>query len=175
MVGRVLNLLRNFRRDQHGTVLVEMAMIAPVLLTLSAGVFEFGNLIHSKLLMEAGLDDAARFAARCNSKVYTDNGLAAIDCRDIARNIAVFGNVAGSGSSRVAGLTKANVDVVIADSASCHDVVVGGVTQYLSVTPQVCIVRATGALPYAGIGMLSLLGIGPITLNGSHEERLIRF
>ncbi|TJV27935.1 MAG: pilus assembly protein, partial [Mesorhizobium sp.] len=39
----------------------------------------------------------------------------------------------------------------------------------------VCIVRAAGTLAYSGIGMLSLVGIGPMTLNGFHEERLIRF
>ncbi|TIQ00597.1 MAG: pilus assembly protein, partial [Mesorhizobium sp.] len=42
-------------------------------------------------------------------------------------------------------------------------------------TPQVCIVRAAGTLAYNGIGMLSLVRIGPMTLNASHEERLIRF
>ncbi len=66
------------------------------MLLLSAGVFEFGNLIHDKLLMEAGLKDGARFAARCNSQMYTDAGLAAINCADIATNIAVFGNAAGT-------------------------------------------------------------------------------
>lgn len=152
-----------------------MALIAPLMVILSAGVFEFGNLIHEKLLMEAGLSDGARFAARCNSQMYTDNGLAAIDCADIATNIAVFGNAAGTGNARVNGWQKADVTVTIAASGSCHDAVVAGVTQYRSTTAQVCIVRAAGTLDYSDVGMLSLLSIGPITLNGFHEERLIRF
>ncbi|WP_292417050.1 TadE/TadG family type IV pilus assembly protein [Mesorhizobium sp.] len=169
--------LSRFRRDERGTVLVEMAIIAPLMFVLSAGVFEFGNLIHNKLLMEAGLNDGARFAARCNSQLYTDAGLAAINCSDIATNIAVFGNVAGTGSARVKGWQKANVTVTIADPSGCRNAIDPGTgtVLYLSTTAQVCIVTAAGSLAYNGIGMLALLGFGPITLTASHEERLIRF
>ncbi|RWK58041.1 MAG: pilus assembly protein [Mesorhizobium sp.] len=175
MIRTLFRYLDRFRRDHRGTALVETALILPLMVPLTAGVFEFGNLIHKKLLMEAGLSDAARFAARCNSQLYTNAGLAAINCADIATNIAVFGNAAGTGNARIAGWPKANVTVTIAAPGSCHDAVVAGVTQYRSTTSQVCIVRAAGTLDYNDIGMLSLLGIGPITLSGFHEERLIRF
>jgi Flp pilus assembly protein TadG len=146
------------------------------MLTLSAGVFEFGNLIQSKLLMEAGLRDGARFAARCNSQMYTENNISpVIDCVAAARNIAVFGNPAGTGTARVRNLEVADVSVAIAEAGSCHDAVSGGVIQYHSVTAQVCIVRASGTLSYDGFGMLSLIGVGSIELSGAQEERLIRF
>lgn len=175
MIGILLRHLDRFRCDQRGAVLIEMTLITPLMLILAGGVFEFGNLIHEKLLMEAGLSDASRFAARCNSQLYTQAGLAAINCADIAANIAVFGNAAGTGSARVGGWQKSNVTVTIAAAGSCHDAVVAGVAQYRSTTAQVCIVRAAGTLAYSGVGMLSIIGLGPITLNGSHEERLIRF
>ncbi|MER9726053.1 MULTISPECIES: TadE/TadG family type IV pilus assembly protein [unclassified Mesorhizobium] len=168
--------LDRFRRDQRGAVLVEMTLITPLMLFLSAGVFEFGNLIHDKLLMEAGLSDGARYAARCNSQMYTDYadaGFTAIDCADIAANIAVFGNAAGALPARVAGWGKTDVTITI--GTSCHNAVELGVTQYRSTTAQVCIVRAAGTFAYSGVGMLSLIGVGPITLTGLHEERLIRF
>jgi len=176
MFRSIARQFRKFRRDQRGAVLVEMTIVAPVMLVLSAGVFEFGNLIHDKLLMQAGLTDAARYAARCNSQLYTDAGLT-INCATVAANIAVFGNTAGTGSPRVPSWNTQtpNVTVTIAASASCHDAVVSGVTQYRSVTPQVCIVRADGTYAYSGVGLLSLVGIGTITLTGYHEERLIRF
>lgn len=179
MIGALYHHLHRFRREQRGTALVEMALIAPLMLILSAGVFEFGNLIHQKLLMEAGLSDGARFAARCNTQLYANAGLV-IDCDDIATNIAVFGNAAGTGSARISGWQKADVTVTVADPVSnpldCHNAVdSAGVVQYRSTTAQVCIVRAAGTLDYSGVGMLSLLSIGTITLNGFHEERLIRF
>lgn len=177
MAKPLSRILGRFYSDERGTALVEMAIVAPLMFLLSAGVFEFGNLIHKKLLMEAGLDDAARFAARCNSQLYTDAGLAAINCADIAANIAVYGNVGGTGSARVSGWQKANVTITIANAADCKNAVdpATGTVLYLSTTAQVCIVTAAGSLAYNGIGMLSLLGFGPITLNASHEERLTRF
>ncbi|TPK77061.1 pilus assembly protein [Mesorhizobium sp. B2-4-15] len=162
-----------FRHDQRGAVIVEMTLITPLMLILSAGVFEFGNLIHDKLLMEAGLTDGARYAARCNSQLYTDSGLTAINCATVAANIAVFGNPTGTAPARVSGWLTSNVTVTM--NNSCQDTVVGGVTQYRSTTAQVCTVRASGTYPYSGVGMLSFIGIGPITLQGSHDERLIRF
>lgn len=175
MFGAFKHIRDRFRRDERGAVLVEMTLIAPLMIVLSAGVFEFGNMIHQKLLMQAGVNDAARFAARCNSQMYTDFGLAAINCADIAANIAVYGNPDGTGSPRVVGWAKTDVTVDVANVADCHDAVVGGVTQYRSVTAQVCIVKVTNSKLYSDLGMLSIIGIGPITLNGTHEERLIRF
>ena len=174
MFDTLKTLRDRFRRDERGTTLVEMALIAPLMVTLGAGVFEFGNMINQKLLMQAGLNDAARFAARCNGQLYAQAGLT-INCADIATNIAVFGNAAGTGAARVTGWAKADVTLQIANAGSCHDAVVAGVTQYRSVTPQVCIVRASTNKVYADLGMLALLGLGPITLHGAHEERLIRF
>ena len=167
--------LSRFRHDQRGAVIVEMTLITPLMLFLSAGVFEFGNLIHDKLLMEAGLTDGARYAARCNSKLYTDAGLT-IDCAAVAKNIAVYGKptVTMADSPRVSGWTTSDVTVTL--NNSCQDAVSStGVTQYRSTTAQVCAVRAAGTYAYTGVGMLSNIGIGPLTLHGSHDERLIRF
>ncbi|TPJ36090.1 TadE/TadG family type IV pilus assembly protein [Mesorhizobium sp. B2-8-3] len=178
------NLLsRTFKRfcfDQRGTVIVEMSLVAPLMLLLSAGVFEFGNLIHDKLLMEAGLTDGARFAARCNSKLYTDASLPAIDCADLATNIAVFGNVSGTAPTRIPGWQKTDVTISIADPATCKNAVdpSTGTVLYLSTTSQVCIVTASGTYAYSNldsVGLLSLFNINTVTLGASHQERLIRF
>ncbi|KUM25667.1 pilus assembly protein TadE [Mesorhizobium loti] len=177
MASLLSRTLNRFHRDERGTVLVELAVVAPLMFLISAGVLEFGNLIHDKLLMEAGLSDGARFAARCNSQLYTNAGLAAIDCAKIATNIAVFGNVTGTPPARVFGWQTANVTVTIADPTTCKNAVdpTTGTVLYLSTTSQVCIVTASGTLAYSGVGLLSLLNLGPITLNASHQERLIRF
>ncbi len=168
-------LSTRFWREERGAILVEMTLITPLMLALSAGVFEFGNLIHKKLLIEAGLRDAARYAARCNAQMYTDYGLAAIDCAANARNIALYGSITVGEQARVTGSQEVRVTIDLANPADCRDAVVGGVTQYRSVRPQVCIVRASSTFEYEGVGLLSYLGLSPITLNGVHEERQIRF
>ncbi|PBB85173.1 MULTISPECIES: TadE/TadG family type IV pilus assembly protein [unclassified Mesorhizobium] len=180
MASLLSRTLRRFRSDQRGTVLIEMAIVGPLMLLLSAGVFEFGNLIHDKMLMEAGLSDGARFAARCNSQLYTDAGLAAIDCADLAKNITVFGNVAGTAPARLYGWQKSDVTISIADPATCKNAIDPGTgtVLYLSTTSQVCIVTASGTYAYSSLdsaGLLSLLNITTVTLGASHQERLIRF
>ncbi|TIS39851.1 MAG: pilus assembly protein, partial [Mesorhizobium sp.] len=40
MLGLILRHLARFRRDQRGAVLIEMTLVAPLMLMLSAGVFE---------------------------------------------------------------------------------------------------------------------------------------
>ncbi|ESX61382.1 pilus biosynthesis protein TadE [Mesorhizobium sp. LSHC422A00] len=174
MLKTLLRHLDRFRRDHRGAVLVEMTLITPLMLILSAGVFEFGNLIHDKLLMEAGLSDGARYAARCNSQMYTDAGLAAIDCAAIAANIAVFGKPTATQTDvpRIANWQASNVTVT---STTCYDAVQSGITKYRSTTAQVCTVRVSGTYLYPDVGMLSFIGIGPITLRGYHDERLLRF
>ncbi|WP_168247698.1 pilus assembly protein, partial [Mesorhizobium sp. M1D.F.Ca.ET.234.01.1.1] len=122
----------------------------------------------------------ARFAARCNSQLYTDAGLAAIDCADLAKNITVFGNVAGTGAARLVSWQKADVTISIADPTTCKNAVDPntGTVLYLSTTSQVCIVTASGTYAYGTLdsaGLLSLLSITGVTLGASHQERLIRF
>src|SRR5688572_16566479 len=74
---------RRFRREERGAALVETTLLMPFLLFTCAGVFEFGNLFYQKLLIEAGVRDAARYVARCTTT---------FPCSDtIAANIAVYG------------------------------------------------------------------------------------
>ena len=168
--------LRHFHLDQSGTVLVEMALIVPLMVLLSAGIFEFGRFLHDKLLVEAGLSDAARFAARCNSQLYTDNGLPAINCSTIASSIAVYGKVGGTTADvpRVDGWQASDVTI---DSSTCVNAIdpSTGTVLYLSTTSQVCVVTASTSFHYQDLGMLSLIGVNSITIGGTHEERLIRF
>src|SRR5262245_51142307 len=82
---RIVRMIMNrFGRDERGAMLVEMTLITPLMLALSAGVFEFANLFEKKLLIEAGLRDGARYAARCSP--FND-----ATCLTRAANIAATG------------------------------------------------------------------------------------
>jgi Flp pilus assembly protein TadG len=162
----IATLIRRFGLEERGAVLVEMTLITPLMIALSAGVFEFGNLIQKKLLVEAGLRDAARYAARCNAD------FSGLDCLGKAENIALTGSHDGTGSPRISDWTAAMVTVVVRDDQDAHDEATNTLI-YRSVTANVRVVRAATSYPYAGTSLLSFLGIGPITLTASHEERVI--
>ncbi|MEQ1942470.1 TadE/TadG family type IV pilus assembly protein [Mesorhizobium sp. VNQ89] len=159
--------VERFRSDEKGSVLVEMTLITPLMIALSAGVFEFGNLIHQKLMIEAGLRDAARYAARCTDAVT------GVNCLANARAIAAFGSVAGT-TERVSGWDSADVSITTYTTANNVDAITG-LQDYRGTTAQVTTVRATASVPYVPVGLLAAIGIGSITLNAAHEERFIGY
>lgn len=165
MVRLLAHAATKFRQDERGAILVEMTLVAPLMLSLSAGVFEFGNLIQKKLLIEAGLRDAARYAARCRPI-----GTA---CSTAAANIAARGSVDETGAPRVAGWAAADVTVNPQYQTIAITVDGSGNQNYRSSTANVYTVRVSTSFSYAGVSLLSYLGLGPITLTGAQEERYI--
>lgn len=163
----ILRHLKLFHRDERGAILVEMTLITPLMIALSAGVFEFGNLIHQKLLIEAGLRDAARYTARCTDAVT------GVDCLANARAIAAFGSVGGT-TARVSGWDSADVVVTTYETDNNVDPDTG-LQDYRGTGAEVITVRAVTSIPYVPVGLLAVIIEGTITLNATHEERFIGY
>ena len=90
------------RRGQRGAALVEFAIAATVLLTLIFAVLELGRL----LWVHNALTDAARRGAR-----YAVNQPKSETSLTEIKNVAVYGNPAGTGSPLVNELTRDHVIV----------------------------------------------------------------
>ncbi|MER9164514.1 TadE/TadG family type IV pilus assembly protein [Mesorhizobium sp. M0239] len=156
-------IIRRFRGDESGAALVEVAITAPLVLLLSAGVFEFSNILNTRLLLEAGVEDAGRYMARCSSDWAT--------CKARAQNLAAYGTI-DSGTARVTGWLPATVDITKAVSLDAVDAATG--TQlYLSSTTKVDVVDVSTSYSYPDVGFWSYLGFGALTLSVSHQERVI--
>lgn len=59
--GSITSLFRRFRNNRDGTVAVEFAMVAPMLITTVVAVMEIGMVLSVQALMEGAVRDAARF------------------------------------------------------------------------------------------------------------------
>ena len=94
---------RRLRQDESGVSLLETLIVAPVVMLLGFALIEFGAFLHAKSRVETGVRDAARYLGRCADGLGCD----AAD----ARNLAVFGNIAGAGPTRVQ--DWAGADIVI--------------------------------------------------------------
>ena len=168
MLQLLKSVLQKFSGCERGSTMLELAVSVPVLVSLSAGIFEFGNLIQKKLLIEAGLRDAARYSARCNTS------LTGLNCSTASQNIAVTGTHDGSGAARVYNWTAGDVSVVVRDDEAAKDVATN--TQlYRSLTPFVHVVRVSTSYTYSGTSLLTFLGFGPISIVAAHEERFLGF
>jgi Flp pilus assembly protein TadG len=84
---------------QRGVALVEFALILPFLLLLSLTAVEFGRAIWQYNTLTKSVRDAARYLS-----LQTPGTKMAQ-----ARNLAVYGNLGGTGAPLARGLTTANV------------------------------------------------------------------
>ncbi len=86
-------------RKQKGVALVEFALILPFLLMLSIITFEFGRAVWQYNTLTKSVRDAARYLS-----IQTPGTKIAQ-----ARNLMVYGNLAGSGAPLALGLTPSHV------------------------------------------------------------------
>lgn len=160
---KLRHIVQLFRRDQDGTALVEMAIVAPFVLLLSAGVFEFSNILNTRLLLEAGVEDAARYMARCSGDWDT--------CKGLAQKLAANGAVDGT-SARVIGWLPAQVIITKISTAAVDATTTPPTEIYLSSKSTVDVVTVSTAYTYPDVGFWSYLGFGDLTLSVAHQERV---
>jgi Flp pilus assembly protein TadG len=93
-----------FRRDDRGLQLVEVALVIPIMLVLFGAVAEFGRYFYEYTTVAK----AARVGARYLVSKSVSSG---INYEAQAKNLVVFGNIAGTGSPVLDGLSVDNVQV----------------------------------------------------------------
>lgn len=102
---------RTRTRGQRGGALVEFAFASIVLVPMLLGTFSFGLAMRDYNTLQTNVRHAARFASLqdydSTTSLPSDAYLQAV------KNMAVFGNPAGSGNPMVDGLTPENIQVLI--------------------------------------------------------------
>lgn len=93
-----------FRRDERGVQLLELAIVLPILLLLFGAVAEFGRYFYEYTTVAKGARVGARYLA---SKAVNST----TNWQSNAKNIVVYGNINGTGSPILPGLTTGNVTV----------------------------------------------------------------
>ena len=133
-------------RCSSGNALVEMTIVVPVAISLMAGGVDFGLALTTQATASKSVRDAARYlgslrASECNDQISN------------AQNIAVYGNLSGTGTALVP-----NWDAN------------GGANNNVNITCGSTIV-VSAKIPYDSIILVSFLPIsGTLTLSTQHEE-----
>ena len=100
--SRRLLLLHRFAGDEQGLQLVEAAIVIPIFLLLFAATAEFGRFFYEYTTLAK--------AARVGSRYLATAPLTTAE-KDIAKNIIVYGNPAGTGSPVLTGLSTSHVQI----------------------------------------------------------------
>jgi Flp pilus assembly protein TadG len=101
-------------RHQRGLAMVEFAISVPVILLLMFGSFEFGHLMIEYSALNDGVRNAARYVAGAALNGTADTMLTGARWSTLAQqgqNLAVFGNIGGTGSAILTGLTTGEITV----------------------------------------------------------------
>ncbi len=97
--------LNRLLRCESGAPAVEFALSLPLFLLVFVGIVEVSSMLEQNIALEKGLRAAAEYAAR--SPLNGSNELAATEVTAV-KNVAMYGNAAGSGDPRVLGWTDAS-------------------------------------------------------------------
>jgi len=105
---RRLGIVR-FARDDRGVQLAELAIVLPVLVLMFAATAEFGRYFYEySTLAKASRVGTRYLATACVGPSFgTDTK---------AKNLVVYGNVAGTGSPIISGLSTSNIRVTYLNS-----------------------------------------------------------
>ena len=122
--SRRMQWLVRFRRDEQGVQLIELAIVLPIMLLLFAGLAEFGRYFYEY----STLAKSARLGARYLASKSVTSGK---DWKGDAKNLVVYGNIAGTGDPILPGLGIGNVDVQYSGGpASIPDTVTVNIIDY---------------------------------------------
>ena len=157
--------LSQFLRDKQGVAFLELALLFPLLLALSLGVFEFGRGLQHYHAVNKAARDAARYLARvpasCSS-AGTANGSVDSAFQTNARNLALTGQISG-GTPVISYWTNAST---IAINVDCVD---NQASTYRGAA-FMPVMRVTVTLPYSDLGFLTILGLSGFSFRVEHEQ-----
>src|SRR5690349_14218104 len=122
--ARRLHWLTRFRRDDRGVQLIELAIVLPILLLLFGAVAEFGRYFYEYTTVAKAARVGARYLA--SKSVNSSTNYEAQ-----AKSLVVYGNIAGTGTPVLPGLSTANVQVqYVGGTAGVPDLVKVSIVNY---------------------------------------------
>jgi Flp pilus assembly protein TadG len=160
--------------DDRGSVIVELAVVVPVLLTLGLGVMEFGNIFYNYHLIANGVRDAARYAAGFQGELVCGDPAADPDVDALQydiKSIAMTGTLVTSADFPTAAKRVAFWDNLAQTTVSCPAVYDNTDFDYRG-AQTIYMVTVTANVPYTSLGFLGYLDLNPVVLTVSHEERV---
>lgn len=151
-----------FGRDARGAAAVEVGLAFPFIVLFASGLFEYGALFYNYELIQTGVRDAARYLSRVQSPAAAEA---------TARNLALYGNVGGTGTARVNSWQASHIQITYETTPNPINEATGR-RLYRGRDPLV-VVRVSTSFNYNGLGLLNAVRLGPVRVDAAHEERYV--
>jgi Flp pilus assembly protein TadG len=162
MPGMLIRQIVCFGRDAGGAAAMEVGLAFPFIVMFASGLFEYGALFYNYELIQTGVRDAARYLSRVQNPASSETA---------ARNLAMRGTVDATGSPRVNWWRAADIRIMYETTPNPINEATGR-RLYRGRDPLV-VVRVSTSFDYDGLGLLKAVGLGPVRVEATHEERYV--
>lgn len=149
-------------RCQSGAPAVEFALAAPLFLLVFVGIIEVSSMLEQNIALEKGLRAAAEYAGRSAL-----NGSNELDSAEVTavKNVAMYGNAAGTGTPRVLGWTDPASITITYDHTQLS----------VADSPPIVVIQFSATTPYRPVvpGLFDFglfTSVSGFTLNAEHEQ-----
>lgn len=148
-----------FIRARGGAALVEFSLLAPLLILLMCGLAEFANALRQYHIMEKGVRDAGRYLTRVPMTGCAINAGAI----STAQTLVLTGRTGGGAFLLDDWTDLGTVTVTVADCVANNPRVYRG-------RDQMPVIEVTASAPYQDLGLLDVIGLGPLNLEVSYQQ-----
>ena len=156
MIAR-MNSLLNCR---EGGLIIEAALVLPFVILIGLGAADASNMLVQNHKLESRLAVAGNFLAKTGTPATYESQ---------AKNLACAGQLTTPSKCVLANWSPSDIVVTYTDVANAE---LESGFEYRGGDP-VKIVSVTSSISYTGLGILSSISGGAMTLQGSYEERII--
>jgi Flp pilus assembly protein TadG len=168
MLTRIAHQLKSLLGDTEGAVLVEFAVLAPVLVVLGLGAAEIGRAIQHHHTIEKSARDAARYLSRVPASCA-----GGVDAADVttAKKLAWTGYATGI-TPLLSYWQDPATNTTITVTVDCFANDSGTILNRANAEAgsSIPLVTVSIDVPYQDIGFLGVLGITAFSLKGTHSQ-----
>ena len=165
---------RRFFSETRAAALVEFTLVFPFLLVFLAGLSEFGFAMHQQHIVQKAVRDAARYAARTNYAIRSCPLSAQPEWTQMVTNattVALYGNLASSGSLLIPTWTGSRgVDVQVTEACFDPASTTPPIFSTAGAGNNIPVITVSASAPYAGVGLLSAIGLSAFEIRAAHSE-----
>lgn len=158
----------------RAAALVEFTLVFPLLLVFLAGLSEFGLAMHQQHIVQKAVRDAARYAARTNyalksCPLSTQPEWAAMVTN--ATTVALRGNLAAGAPLLIPTWNGSRgIDVQVTVTCFNPASVTPNIFSTAGAGTNIPVISVSASAPFAGIGLLQVLGLSAFEIRAAHSE-----
>jgi Flp pilus assembly protein TadG len=151
MMRGLIHKVFNSGRGRAGSIMLEFAVGSGVLMAAFAGTFQFGYTFYRYNMLQAAVNDGARYASLRTYDSGTSTPSSAF--QTAVQNMVVYGDPGGGTSPISPGLATSNVNLTVTFTNGAPTAVTVSISSYTldAAVAQITLNKPTVTYPYVGI------------------------